>query len=290
MPRTRSLAFSELKIGILAVAALAIAATVIFTLSGEGGFFWERYPLKTRFRDVPGLKTGAPVRVAGIEVGTVRAMEFSGTEVEVTFDLSSELRPNITTDSVASLGSLSLLGQSTVDIIPATTGQPLPDWGYVRGIAPTGQLADVAAEANQALVETTRLIRDVRAGKGTMGRFFTDERLYSEIQGFIHAAEQVTVNLQRGRGSLGQLLSDPSVYSSLEASLADLGAMLRRLTMSNSSQLSCSDRAALAMVCSRLSPRSMAARTSASRVPSPTADFREPVHFVPASVIPRWIG
>ena len=29
---------------------------------------------------------------------------------------------------------------------------------------------------------------------------------------------------------------------------------------------------------------------SASRVPSPTADFSDPDHFVPASVIPRWIG
>jgi hypothetical protein len=29
---------------------------------------------------------------------------------------------------------------------------------------------------------------------------------------------------------------------------------------------------------------------SASSVPSPTADFSDPDHFVPASVMPRWIG
>ena len=29
---------------------------------------------------------------------------------------------------------------------------------------------------------------------------------------------------------------------------------------------------------------------SASSVPRPTADFSEPDHFVPASVIPRWSG
>ena len=229
MPRTRSLALSELKIGILAVAALVIAGAVIFTLSGEGGFFWERYPLKTRFRDVAGLKTGAPVRVAGIEVGTVRSIEFAGTEVEVSFDLSRELRPNVTTDSTAALGPLSLLGQSTVDITPATTGEPLPDWGYVPSSRVAGQLADVAAEANLALVETTRLIRDVRAGQGTMGRLFTDDRLYNEIQGFVHAAEQVAVSLQKGRGTLGQLANDPSVHQSLQSSLEDLAAMLRRL-------------------------------------------------------------
>ena len=58
MPRTRSLAFSELKIGILAVAALAIASMVIFMLSGQGGFFWQRYSLKTRFPEVAGAQNG----------------------------------------------------------------------------------------------------------------------------------------------------------------------------------------------------------------------------------------
>ena len=51
MPRTRSLAWSELKIGIITVIALAIATGLIFLLSGEGGFFWQRYSIKTVFPD-----------------------------------------------------------------------------------------------------------------------------------------------------------------------------------------------------------------------------------------------
>ena len=106
-------------------------------LSGTGGFFWQRYWLKTRFDDVPGLKTGAPVRVAGVEVGSVKAIEFVGDRVEVSFQLSKSMQPRVTTQSVASLGSLSLLGQATVDITPAGSGQPLTEWGYVKsGKAP----------------------------------------------------------------------------------------------------------------------------------------------------------
>ena len=56
MPRTRSLAWSELKIGLIAVVAVVIATVLIFLLSGEGGFFWQRYSLKTVFPDVAGLK------------------------------------------------------------------------------------------------------------------------------------------------------------------------------------------------------------------------------------------
>ena len=59
MPRTRSLAWSELKIGVLTVFALATATVLIFLLSGEGGFFWQRYSLKTVFPNIAGLKPGA---------------------------------------------------------------------------------------------------------------------------------------------------------------------------------------------------------------------------------------
>jgi hypothetical protein len=60
MPRTRSLAWSELKIGLITIIAIVMAATLIFLLSGEGGFFWQRYSLKTVFNTVAGLKAGAP--------------------------------------------------------------------------------------------------------------------------------------------------------------------------------------------------------------------------------------
>lgn len=229
MPRTRSLAFAQLKIGILAAVAMAIAATVIFMLNGQGGFFWQRYPLKARFPDVAGLLTGAPVRVAGLEVGTVQDIRFAGDQVEVVFEVSKDMRNRITTESVAALGSLSLLGQTTVDVSPSTRGEPLPDWAYVPSGRLPGQLTGMAAEASDALVELQRLLRDVRAGKGTMGRLFTDERLFSEIQGFIHAAEQLARGLDRGEGTIGALLHDPSAYRSLEGSLASLNGMLRRI-------------------------------------------------------------
>ena len=91
MPRTRSLGWTELKIGIISVAALAVAASVILMVSGAGGMPWQRYTLKTKFDNVAGLKSGAPVRVAGVEVGSVESVTFNGADVEVTFQLSREM-------------------------------------------------------------------------------------------------------------------------------------------------------------------------------------------------------
>jgi len=229
MPRTRSLAWSELKVGVVTIAAIAIACLLIFSLTGSRGFFWQRYSLKTRFPDVAGLATGAPVRIAGVQVGSVKRMEFAGDQVDVIFEVNKENRARITDRSTAVLGSVSLLGTSAVDITASIQGTPLPDWGYVRPARPKAQLSDVAEKANLGIEEITGLLHDVRQGKGTAGKLLTDDQLYAELNRFVLTAGEVTRQLQRGRGTLGRLLNDPRAANSLEASLKNVDEMTRRI-------------------------------------------------------------
>lgn len=229
MPRTRSLAWSELKIGIVTLVAIALATLMIFLVSGEGGMFWQRYSLKTIFDNIAGLKEGAPVRVAGAEVGSVKELKFIGDRVEVTMQLGEENQSRVTTDSRASLGSVSLLGEAAVDITASSKGTPIPEWGYVPTGRAAGSIADVATQASRSLEEATRLIADVRTGRGTVGKLFTDEALYREINRFIDAAEDTARNLSEGRGTIGRLARDPAAAKALEASLQNLEAVTARL-------------------------------------------------------------
>jgi phospholipid/cholesterol/gamma-HCH transport system substrate-binding protein len=229
MPRTRSLAWSELKIGVLTIAAVAIAGALIFSLTGTKGFFWQRYSLKTRFTNVAGLATGSPVRIAGVEVGSVTAVEFVGDQVDVTFQVKEENRRLITTNSVARLGSVSLLGESAVDVSPATTGTPIPDWGYVPQGRPVAVMSDMTDAASQGINELTAMIHDVRAGRGTVGKLMTDQQLYVELNRFVTSANQLTDGLKQGRGTLGKLLNDPATANALEASLTNVETLTRQL-------------------------------------------------------------
>src|SRR5690242_10138433 len=197
MPRTRSLAWSELKIGVLTIIAIGIAAVLIFALTGTRGFSWQRYTLKARFGNVAGLAKGSPVRVAGVEVGSVKEVAFAGTQVDVVFDLREDLRNRITDKSVAMLGSVSLLGESAVDITPASTGTPIPDGGYVPTGKAASSLSDVTAQAGQGIEQLTGLIADVRQGKGTVGKLMTDEQLYTELHAFVTSAGSLTRELQQ---------------------------------------------------------------------------------------------
>lgn len=229
MPRTRSLAWSELKIGVLTITAVVIAAVTIFLLTGDRGFPWQRYSLKTRFTSVPGLKPGSPVRVAGLDVGTVTEVALAGDQVDVTFEVSEEVRDRITTGSVATLGSVSLLGESAVDITASTTGTPIPEWGYVPQGRGAAQFSDLTGQVSRGVERLTSLIEDVRAGRGTVGRLMTDEQLYVELQRFVASAGTLTDGLKQGRGTLGRLLTDRRAADALEASLANVEALTRQI-------------------------------------------------------------
>jgi len=229
MPRTRSIAFAELKIGIIGVAAMVLASMLILAVGGQGGFFWQRFPVKTLFADVLGMKAGAVVRVAGSDVGKVTSVEFSGAQVEVSMEVSKSVRHLITDQSVASLGSLSLLGEPIVVITPAPQGTPVVDWAYLKSSKSTGPVADAAAAAATALDAGNRLLSDLSNGRGSMGKLMTDEALYAEMTALAESAHALTKQMASGKGTVGALMNDPAAYNSMKASLDQLEAIMAKV-------------------------------------------------------------
>ena len=229
MPRTRSLAWSELKIGIVAVVAIVMAVMFVIAVGGQGGFSWQQYDLVTKFPDVKGLKSGAVVRVAGVEVGKVDEVKLSGSEVEVRLKINEENKSRITDQSRATIGSLSLLGEPVIDILPATQGRPLEDGDFLpTGRAP-GQLADVAEGATRSLEQLTGILQDIRSGKGTVGKLFTDDQIYQEVNGLIDSAGTVASELAKGRGTVAMMIRDPAAYNRMNAALGYLQDSLKRI-------------------------------------------------------------
>jgi phospholipid/cholesterol/gamma-HCH transport system substrate-binding protein len=228
MPRTRSIAWAELKLGLIGIAATALAVMVIIAVGGQGGFFWERYPLKTQVLDAQGLKSGAVVRVAGKDVGAVKAVEFVGSLIEVTFEVNEDVRPLITDRSIATIGSLGLLGEPILDVKAGPEGTTIPDWGYVKSGGASG-IGSVTETASESLRKAGELIDDIRSGKGTLGKIVTDDALYRELEQFVTAAADVGERLRAGDGTVGKLLNDASLWNSLKASVDNLQTVTTRL-------------------------------------------------------------
>ena len=229
MPRTRSLAWAELKFGLIAVFALVMSGLLIFAVGGSGGFFWQNYPLKVRFPNVAGLMSGSPVRVAGVEVGSVSDVTLVPNGAEVTFNVVDDMKALITDRSSAKIGSISLLGEGAVDIEAGAGGTPIPDWGYVPTGTPAPTIAELTEQAGTGINDVTAMLADLRAGKGTVGKLLTDESVYRDLDSLISAADRVAKNIAGGKGTMGKLANDPQVYDELHASVANLNAITTKL-------------------------------------------------------------
>src|SRR6185436_17364624 len=130
----KALTWTELRVGLVVIASLVILAVTILYVGGGGGSpFARKYTIKALMDDVNGLKPGAPVRVGGVEVGTVTRVDFAGEGgkglVEVVMKLDSRVKDRVTTKSQATLGALGLLGEKAVDISAASDGIPVSDGG-----------------------------------------------------------------------------------------------------------------------------------------------------------------
>ena len=97
---------------------------------------------------------------------------------------------------------MSLLGEPLIDVSPASTGHAAQG----RRLHQIEQAArrscrDVAGSANEGIVEATALLKDIRGGKGTVGKLFTDEQLYKELNAFIDSANAVTRSRSTAAGA-----------------------------------------------------------------------------------------
>ncbi|MDI6781634.1 MAG: MlaD family protein [bacterium] len=103
----------ELKIGIVVAVAIIIAGIMI-TLAGGRSFYRQGYQLRVHFDYVSGLDIGAPVRLAGMEIGEVRDLQLIGNQIEATIWVESSAK--IHSDAKVTINSLGIVGEKYIEI------------------------------------------------------------------------------------------------------------------------------------------------------------------------------
>ncbi len=233
MPRSKkTVSLRELRVGILVLVSIAVLIFLILNASGDINPFSQKLHLKARFLDANGLREGSEVRLAGVRVGKVEEITLlppsevpnaPRVEVLMTVDGTIDGRPaheRIRTDSQAQQGSPSLLGnEMLINITPGTAlGQPVKDYAIlpssssntVNDFATSG--TDLAQRLSKLSDEINGIVRDVKEGKGTMGRLFSDEALYNNLNATIRETEDVMRQIRSGEGSAGRFINDPALY------------------------------------------------------------------------------
>jgi phospholipid/cholesterol/gamma-HCH transport system substrate-binding protein len=247
MPQHERVQWAQLRVGLMVIVSLAVFAIAVFFISGQVGFFTRHYTLKSYLPDAGDLREGAQVRLAGIAVGNVARIQMSPftdpkRAVEVDMKLARTYQNQIRTDSLASVETVGLLGDSYINITRGTPGEALVmDGGEVK----TLQKADVAAvmqNTNNVIMNLNALsaklddiTTQIQSGKGSIGKLIYDQTLYTKLDATISTADNLIDRAQRGEGTIGKLMADETLYNRTLATLDRLDKVVDQVQHGNGS-------------------------------------------------------
>jgi phospholipid/cholesterol/gamma-HCH transport system substrate-binding protein len=225
---------TSLMVGLFALAALAAFAAAVLSLTAERGFWKPRYRLVAYFQSVQGLAQGAPVRLAGKDVGTVDAVSFGalGSDkppIRVDLSIDTSVQDRIRSDSQATIGTIGLLGDRYVEISLGTLASDvLRDGAELRSTTPL-DIADVMEKGTQALDNVAELAGNVNQVVADFREHMGGAKIADSARSVVEIVNQV----KEGRGLLHSLIYDPyrgEGVESINRSLAALEDVLRNVS------------------------------------------------------------
>ncbi len=256
----------QLRIGLVVLVAILLFVGFVLSVGQRSALFEQRYSLSTYFTSTEGLAVGAPVRLAGVTIGNVTRISFSPNpqdrRILLTLSVERKVGDRIRADSVASIGTIGLVGDKVLDITVGSIDRPaLAPGAVLPSVSPIDYSAllqkgdEILNHVNRIsasldeflaggggqvgkrnLTESLGSLRDVltqvQRGPGLLhdliyGREGVD--VLARVDHTLHSLEQVTAAVQSGNGTLHALIYAPpeQTIGQFNQAMASLNDLLR---------------------------------------------------------------
>src|SRR5262245_42031291 len=152
----------NIKVGMFVSIGLILGMGFIFFIS-EQSVFERHFALYSHFDEAQGLRVGAPIFLAGIQVGTVAAIMFpeilEDKGVLVKMEIARKFQERIRQDSEATVATQGLLGDKAILVsIGTATTEPLKDNSFLK--TKRGPSIESFAEKTEGLLNDVQKMVD----------------------------------------------------------------------------------------------------------------------------------
>ena len=237
MPTQKELKWSEMRVGLTVLFACIVMAVLIFLMSKTTGLFTPKVILKAYFENAGGLRVGAPVRLEGVDIGNVMAIGVDAsrplTPVLVTMKVATKYRMGLRKDSVATLATAGVLGETFVDISNKQAKEPEAQNGDVLKTRETPDIQDVVRASQSTLQNVDILVRRldrivsaIERGEGSIGKAIYDPTLYNKLNATLDEVQNLVAQVSEGRGSIGKLINSDELYNKLNDSVTKVNNLV----------------------------------------------------------------
>jgi phospholipid/cholesterol/gamma-HCH transport system substrate-binding protein len=219
----------DLTVGAVFALALIIFALAVMVVGGESGLWFKRDHFYIQFPDATGLMIGAPVRMAGVQVGTVSAVELptdpSQTGIRVQIGVDSAYTPRVRQDSRVAMRILQFLtNEKFVELLPGTLEQPMLDPESTIpllvevGVVERGEA--IADNLGQITASLKNILGPLERGDGLLGQMLHDPEFGRQgvdaLGKTLGNLERISEDLANGRGAAGRMLQDEALAARLD--------------------------------------------------------------------------
>jgi len=239
LPSQKQLKWSQLRVGITVIVASLSLALLLLLMSGTNGLFTPRITLKSYFDNASALRVGAPVRLSGVDIGNVEKIRIVPdkdkqlTPVEVTVKVNTKYIFNLRRDSVTSLETAGVLGETYLDIDSSQAIGPTVHDGDVLATRIHPDFNEVVRSSQSTLQNMDallkrldRIVAFVESGKGSIGKLIYDPTLYDRFSVTVNDFKGIVDQIANGKGSLGSLISSDEAYKKFTATLDKMNLLI----------------------------------------------------------------
>jgi phospholipid/cholesterol/gamma-HCH transport system substrate-binding protein len=213
-------------VGLFVGLGLALTMAAVFLIGETRGLWQSKGDFTTAFQNVSGLKPGAPVRMGGLDIGSVTAVNHSNNpgdaRVFVSLSIAKRETSRIRTDTIANVVAKGLLGDKMIELTVGSPNAPPLD---PRQLIPSEEPSDALTAANKVAEATQQAIQKL----GPLAEALGDPKLAADIKGSVadlHALLEATV---RGDGTVHRLFFDHREADELSQLLTRLDGASARL-------------------------------------------------------------
>lgn len=223
---------TEAKVGAFTLIGIVLFAAVAVLLSGVHFGADKGYVLYAGFKQVVGVMPQSTVRLSGVPVGTVKAIENDGNGVTVTLAIKEGTK--IPRGSKVSIGSDGVMGDKYINISPsADKGSYLVDGDFLIGTEASG-MDDMFAEATDLLKEAKDVVKsmhDITGNadfqKNILLMVVNIKDTAAHLNGMLAALEQT---VQQNQGNINGILANlNAAMAGLNSTMQSTEAMMANL-------------------------------------------------------------
>ncbi len=124
--------------GILSLGYLSIKLGKMEIIGSRG------YQVYADFPTVGGLKVGAPVEIAGIEIGRVKSLTLHDYRARALLDINAGIK--LQDDAIASVKTKGLLGEKYIAVLPGASDVIIKPDGKIRDALPPVDIEDLISK------------------------------------------------------------------------------------------------------------------------------------------------